>query len=181
MSSSNPSLTSVALNVVEQYEGASRQLLQACSSRVRRESRRIHERVSGFVESRRVPLLNDAVKFSLLDAESKAWGLVDKSIAFGCDRMDELTQRVARDAKQGLKQFASALEAVESAVEGAPKEVLTTLGLPGAQMSLAVATSVASGASALSSRIEGEQADEPVAGELVVAPARAPRGRRSRG
>ena len=69
-------LSTIAIDVVGQYHLAGQHLARAYQSGVQRAAGAISERFATALQSRELPLVNDAVKASLIEAQQQVAGLV---------------------------------------------------------------------------------------------------------
>jgi hypothetical protein len=161
---SNPTFTSVALDVVGQYNQAGKQLVRAYRAGSERVVRNVNERFAAALDARPLPLVSPEVKSSLIGAQQMLAGLVSTGIAAGTGRADAGIDGVARSVKNGIEGLAGARERIGNAFDVSALDSVGTLALPLAQVSLEIAHRVARGSRNLSERIAGE--------EIAVAPAK---------
>jgi hypothetical protein len=162
---STQTFTSVALNVVGQYNQAGKQLVRAYRAGSERVVRNVNERFAAVLDTRALPLVTDSVKSSLIDAQQVLAGFVSSGVAIGSDRADAGIDSVARGVKSGIEGLAGAGARIEGAFDVSALDTVGTLALPLAQVSLEIANRVAQGSKTLSERVIGE--------EIVAAPVKA--------
>jgi hypothetical protein len=162
---STQTFTSVALNVVGQYNQAGKQLVHAYRAGSDRVVRNVNERFAAALDARSLPLVTDVVKSSLIDAQQLLAGFVSSGVAKGTDRADAGIDSVARGVMSGIEGLAGAGARLESAFNVQALDTVGTLTLPLAQVSLEIANRVAQGSKVVSERVAGE--------EIVATPVKA--------
>src|SRR6476620_6414608 len=80
---STPSLSTVAIDVVGQYHLAGQHLARAYQTGVQRAAGALTERFVAAVQSRELPLIDEAVKTSLIDAQRRVASIVVDSLRAG--------------------------------------------------------------------------------------------------
>ena len=105
---SNQTFTSVAINVVGQYNQAGKQLVHAYRAGSERVVRNVNERFAAILDARSLPLVTDGVKSSLIDAQQVLSGFVSSGVAMGTDRADTGIDNVARGVKSDRESDAAA-------------------------------------------------------------------------
>ena len=164
------SFSSVASNVVGQYSQVGKLIVGAYRTGAQRLVSGATSRYAAFLDSRSLPLVNDAVKASLIDAQKQITGLVEGGIVTGSDRAERAIDLVADGVNGGIERAAATAERVESAFNTTAITTVGTLTMPVAQISLEIANRAVEGTKRLSSRVVG--ADAEIA-EVVAAPKRA--------
>ncbi len=157
--------TSVALNVVGQYNQAGKQLVRAYRAGSDRVVRNVNERFASMLDTRSLPLVTETVKASLIDAQQVLAGFVSTGMSAGSDRADAGIDGLARGVKSGIEGLAGAGARIETAFNVQALDTVGTLTLPLAQVSLEIAHQVVKGSKMLSERVAGE--------EIIVAPVKA--------
>jgi hypothetical protein len=153
----NQTFTSVALNVVGQYNQAGKQLVHAYRAGSDRVVRNVNERFAAALDARSLPLVTDSVKASLIDAQQVLAGFVTSGVAAGTDRADAGIDTVARGVASGIEGLAGAGARIETAFNVQALDTVGTLAMPLAQVSLEIANRVANGSKLVSERVAGEE------------------------
>ena len=162
---STQNFTSVALNVVGQYNQAGKQLVRAYRAGSERVVRNVNERFAAILDRRALPLVTDTVKSSLIDAQQVLAGFVSTGVSLGSDRADAGIDSVTRGVKSGIEGLAGAGARIETAFNVQALDTVGTLVMPLAQVSLEIAHRVAQGSKRVSERVAGE--------EVIAAPVKA--------
>jgi hypothetical protein len=169
--------STVAINVVGQYNQAGKQLVNAYRAGSDRVVRNVNERFAAMLDARSLPLVTETVKSSLIDAQQVLSGFVTSSVAMGSDRAESGIDNVARGVKTGIEGLAGAGARIETALNVQALDTVSTLALPLAQVSLEIAHRVAKGSKRVSERVAG---DEVIAAPVkAVAKKRVQRARRA--
>ena len=158
--------SSVAINVVGQYNQAGKQLVRAYRAGSDRVVRNVNERFAAMLDARSLPLVTETVKASLIDAQQVLAGFVSTGVSAGSDRADAGIDGIARGVKSGIEGLAEAGARVETAFNVQALDTVSTLTLPLAQVSLEIAHRVNKGSKTLVERVAGEEVE-------VVAPVKA--------
>jgi hypothetical protein len=135
-------LTSVAKNVVGQYDHAGKQLVGAWRAGTTRAVDAVNRRFAQVVESRALPLATDDVKKSLIDAQAKIAGLVSFGLGLPARGTDVALDRVSRGVTRGIDRVSETAIRVESAFSTTALDSASKLALPAAYVSLQVASFV---------------------------------------
>lgn len=146
-------LSSIAKNVIGQYDLAGQQLLGAWRSGAALAVGAVNRRFAAVVESRSLPLLSDEVKQSLIDAETQVASLLSFGLALPADGAGVAIDGVARRMADRIDQFASTASTIEAAVTPSPINVASKLAMPAAYVSLELANAVVRGSARLSERV----------------------------
>jgi len=154
--------TSVAINVVGQYNQAGKQLVRAYRVGAERAVHGVNERFASAVNARSLPLVNHAVKASLIDAQQLLSGFVATGLDLGSNGADLTIDRVARGVKGGIERISDTTAGIESALNTSALNTVGILALPMAHVSLELANKLAQGSKRLSDRVAGD-------GEVVSA------------
>lgn len=175
---STQTLASIAMNVVGQYNEAGKQLVRAYRAGTERAVEAVSERFATTVNARSLPLVNDTVKGSLIDAQQQVAGLVSFGLGLGANGADTVIEQVSRRVNSGIERLSDITTGVEAAFETQALEKVGVFVLPAAYASLELASVVAQGTKRLSDRVAG--ADEEIVAEPVkpAAKKRAPRAAR---
>jgi len=150
--------TSVAINVVGQYNQAGKQLVRAYRVGTERAVRGVNERFADVVNARSLPLVNGAVKSSLIDAQQHLTGFVATGLDLGSNGADLTIDRVARGVKGGIERVSDVTAGIESALNTSALDTVAILALPVAHVSLELASQLAQGSKRLSDRVAGNDA-----------------------
>ena len=142
-------LSTIAIDVVGQYHLAGQHLARAYQSGVQRAAGAISERFATALQSRELPLVNDAVKASLIEAQQHVAGLVAEGLRASSVAVATFNDRIAEGVKSGIERMAGTAARVDAALDRDDTRTLSVLALPSAQLSLSVANAVADGAKRL--------------------------------
>lgn len=156
MSNQSQSLSSIAIEIVERYQQAAQHLVNAWQAGVERTARSECERFATAVRQN-TPLLDDAVRSGLIDARQRASSILVDGVRSGSKALATASERDARTAREGIERIADTVERVDNAFGGKTARTLALLGLPSAQVSLAIANAVAEGAQRLEAGVTGEE------------------------
>jgi hypothetical protein len=167
---STQTLSSVAIDVVEQYHQAGQHLARAYQAGVQRAAEALCERFAAGVNGGQSPLLSEGYKSSLIAAQQRIAGIVVEQLRAGSERVAPTHDRIAGDTKSGIERWAGD----SSRVDANGADTLALINLPAAQASLAVASAIAQGAKRLSDTVAGGQDAIEVA--EVATPKRVKRG-----
>jgi len=168
---STPSLSSIAIDVVDRYHQAGRHLVAAYKSGVDQAERKFNEGLAKAGDAQALPAVDESVRASLIEVQRQFASTLAKGLRAGSDRVAELNDRLAERAKSDIERLAGAT----SGIDAGTAEALALFGLPTAQISLAVATAVSEGAKRIGERVDAA-ATEVVETEVVRAK---PRTRRA--
>jgi hypothetical protein len=152
-------LSTIAIDVVGQYHLAGQHLARAYQSGVQRAAGAISERFATALQSRELPLVNDAVKASLIEAQQHVAGLVAEGLRASSAAVATFNDRVAEGVKTGIERMAGTAARVDAALERDDTRTLSVLALPSAQLSLSVANAVADGAKRLGENMLAAEAN----------------------
>jgi hypothetical protein len=146
---STATLSTIAIDVVGQYHLAGQHLARAYQTGVQRAAGALSERFATALQSRELPLVNDAVKASLIEAQQHVAGVVAESLRASSAAIATMNDRIAEGVKSGIERMAGTAARVDAALERDDGRTLNVLALPSAQLSLSVASAVADGAKRL--------------------------------
>jgi len=152
---STQTLTSVAMNVVGQYNQAGKQLVRAYRAGTARAVDAVNERFASAVNARSLPLVNDQVKSSLIDAQQQAAGFVTFGLGLPASGADITIDQVARRVNMGIERISGTTARIETAFDTTALEKVGVFALPMAHVSLELANVVAKGSKRLSARVAG--------------------------
>ena len=161
----SPTLTSVATRVVGQYGQIGKLLVGSYRSGARRLAGSANTSYAAFLEGRSMPLVNQAVKDSLIAIEKRVVAFVEGGIVRGSDRAEQVIAQVADGVTRGIERVSGAADRVETAFGTKAISRVGGLSVPAAQVSLELATLALEGTKRLSARI----ADEAVVATPVKA------------
>jgi hypothetical protein len=156
---STQTYSSVALDVVGQYQLAGKHLVRAYTTGVDKVARAIDERFAAAVQARELPLVGEAVKSSLIEAQQKVSGFVVGGLRAGSHRVDAANDQLASGVKGGIERLVGAANRIDAALDSKTGDTVALFGLPSAQFSLAVASAIAEGAKRLEERVSAEGGD----------------------
>lgn len=148
-------LSSVASNVVDQYSQVGKLLVGTYRAGAQRIVSGTNTRYAEFVNSRSLPLVNEAVKASLIEVQQQLAGLVEGGIASGSDRAEQAIDLVAGGINGGIQRIVATSERVETAFDTTAITTVGNLTLPAAQISLEIANRAVEGTKRLSARVVG--------------------------
>jgi len=160
-------LSSVASNVVGQYSQVGKLIVGTYRAGAQRFVNGANTRYAEFVNSRSLPLVNGAVKASLIDVQQQIAGLVEGGITRGTDRAEQAIDLVAGGLNGGIRRIAATKERVETAFDTTALTTVGALTLPAAQISLEIANRAVEGTKRLSARVIGTEPEVVVAKPVV--------------
>ena len=156
---STQTLSSVASNVVGQYSQVGKLIVGTYRAGAQRFVSGANTRYAEFLNSRSLPLMNEAVKASLIDVQQQIAGLVEGRITSGCYRAEQVIDFVAGGVNGGIQRIAATAGRVETAFDTSAITTVGSLTMPAAQVSLAIANRAVEGTKRLSGRVIGDQAE----------------------
>jgi hypothetical protein len=164
------SLSSVASSVVGQYTTVGKLILSAYRDGAQRLVSGANERYATFLNSRALPMLDNNVKATLIDAQTKFAGMIEGGIKAGTQRAEQAIDFVAGGVNGGIQRVAETSGKIEKALNTEALSTVATVAiLPVAQVSLTIADRVVEGTKRLSARVAGAQAAVEEAQAEVVA------------
>jgi hypothetical protein len=172
---STPSLSTVAIDVVGQYHLAGQHLARAYQTGVKRAADAMSERFAAALQSRELPLIDETVKSSLIDAQRHVAGIIADGLRAGSVAIASINDKVADSVKGSIERMAGTAARVDAALDRKDTGTINVLGMPSAQLSLSVANAVAEGAKRLGDRLVGDEAvvvEAPVVAKPVRRAAR---------
>ena len=173
-------LTSVALNVVGQYNQAGKQLVRAYRAGTERAVGAVNERFASTVNARSLPLVTDTVKGSLIDAQQQVAGMVSFGLSMGANGADLAIDQVSTRVGKGIERLSGSTVRVENLIGSSALQTVGTLAMPVALASLELANVVANGSKRLSDRVAGaEEVVVAAPAKKTAAKKRAARSRRA--
>lgn len=167
---STPTLSSVTRDVLGQYTQVGKLVFATYRAGVRRIVSGNNQRYAAALDSRALPLVNDAVKASLIRAHGQLGDALGGGIVSGADRAERAIDFVASGVTHGIRRLAATVERVEAAFDTTVITTVGTLTMPAAQISLGIANRAVEGTKRLSARVIGAEAD---VGEATAATRRA--------
>jgi len=170
-------LSSVASNVVGQYSQVGKLIVGTYRAGAQRFVNGANTRYAEFVNSRSLPLVNGAVKASLIDVQQQIAGLVEGGITRGTDRAEQAIDLVAGGLNGGIRRIAATKERVETAFDTTALTTVGALTLPAAQISLEIANRAVEGTKRLSARVIGTEPEVVVTKPAVKKAARRTKAR----
>lgn len=178
---STQTISSVASNVVGQYSQVGKLIVGAYRDGAQRLVNGANTRYVSFLNSRTLPLVNDAVKASLINAQNQITGAVVGGINSGSDRAVQAIDYVAGGVNGGIQRAATTAGRVEEAFDTQAISTAGTLAMPVAQVSLEIANRAVAGTKRLSARVAGaEEEVAEVVGEVDRVVTKAVRGAKAR-
>lgn len=156
---STQTLSSVAIDVLGQYTQVRKLVLATYRARVLRGVSEGNKRYAAVLDSRALPLVNEAVKASLVQVHDQVTGALGNGIVSAADRADQGIDFVADGVNKGIQRIATAVERVETAFDTTAITTIATLTMPAAQISLTIANRAVEGTKRLSTRVMGAEAE----------------------
>ena len=156
---STQSLSSVASHVVGHYSQAGKIIVGSYRTGARRLADSVNARYATFLNSRSLPLVNEAVKASLIDVQQRISEALAGGIASGTERAEQAIDFVAGGVNGGIQRAAATAERVETAFNTTAISTVGTLTMPVAQVSLEIAKRAVAGTKRLSARVAGAEDD----------------------
>jgi hypothetical protein len=167
---STQTLSSVTSDVLGQYTQVGKLVLATYRAGVRRIVNSGNTRYAAVLNSRALPLVNEAVRSSLIQAHDQITGALGDGIVSGADRAEQAIDFVAGGVDNGIQRIAATVERVETAFDTTVVTTVRTLTMPAAQISLGIANRAVEGTKRLSARVIGAEA---VVAEAVATTPRA--------
>ena len=152
---STQTLSSVAMNVVGQYNEAGKQLVHAWRTGTERAVGAVNERFASAVNTRSLPLVTDDVKASLIDAQRQITGIVSFGMGLGASGADIALDQVALRVSNGIVRVADTTNRVETAFNTSALDKVGVFAMPVAYVSLELANVAVQGSKRLSERVAG--------------------------
>ena len=118
-----------------------------------------NKRYAAVLDSRALPLVNEAVKASLVHVHDQVSGALGNGIVSAADRAEQAIDFVADGVNNGIQRIAAAVERVETALDTTVITTVGTLTMPAAQISLSIANRAVESTKRLSARVVGAEAD----------------------
>lgn len=156
---STQTLSSVTRDVLGQYTQVGKLVLATYRAGVRRIVSGNNKRYAAVLDSRALPLVNQAVKASLIRAHDQVTGALGDGIVSGADRAERAIDFVAGGVNNGIQRIAATFERVETVFDTTVITTVGTLTMPAAQISLGIANRAVEGTKRLSARVIGAEAD----------------------
>ena len=156
---STQTLSSVASHVVGRYSQAGKLIVDTYRAGAQRIVNGANTRYVAFLNSRSLPLVNAAVKASLIDVQQQLAGLVEGGITSGSDRAGQAIDLLAGGVNNGIQRLAATAERVESAFDTTAITTVGSLAMPAARVSLEIANLAVAGTKRLSARVIGADAE----------------------
>jgi hypothetical protein len=156
---STQTLSSVASDVVGQYSRVGKLVVGAYRTSAQRLVSGANTRYAAFLNNRSLPLVNEAVKASLIDAQQQISGAVVGGITSGSDRAEQAIELLAGGVNGGIRRLAATAERVEAAFDTTAISTASILTMPVVQVSLEIANRAVDGTKRLSARVTGADAD----------------------
>lgn len=154
---STQTFSTVAHTVVGQYSQVGKLIVGAYRTGAQRLVSGANARYVDFLNSRALPLVNEAVKASLIDVQQQIAGAVVGGIATGSDRAEQAIDLVAGGVNGSIARAVATVDRVETAFD---TKAITTVGqltMPVAQVSLEIANRAVEGTKRLSARVVGAE------------------------
>ncbi len=132
-------LNAVAADVVGQYALAGKHLVQAYRLGTQRVVEQISERYSSMLNSTAMPMVDESVRTSLLNAHQQMTGFFVGGVARATEQADLAIDRMTSTTTENLKRLGGVSERIEAVVGTPVVETLSKVNLPIAQLSLQIA------------------------------------------
>ena len=166
---STPTFTSVAARAVGQYAQVGKLIVDGYRSGARRLARGANSRYAAFLEARELPLVNPAVKASLIGIEKGVVAIIEEGIVRGSDRAEQVIGKVSDRVTQGIRRVAETAARVETAFDTKAISRVGGFSMPAANASLSLSSLALEGTKRLTARVAEGTA------QLAAAPAKAKR------
>lgn len=171
---STQNLSSVTIDTIGHYHQAGRQLARAYERGLQRAADAIGEQLTNFLDTRELPLVDADVKSSVIEAQRQVSAILVGAVRANNERVAAVNDRIAENAKSGVVTLAGHAERIGTAFNDDAVDTLARLGMPSAQLSLALAKAVANGVNRIG---EGTDAVAVETVDAEPAPKRAARRR----
>jgi len=165
---STQTLSSVATHVVGQYGQIGKLIVGTYRAGAQRFVSGANTRYAAFLNSRSLPLVNEAVKASLIDVQQQFAGLVEGGITSGSNRAEQAIDFLAGGVNNGIQRIAATAERVETAFDTTAITTVGSLTMPAAQVSLEIANRAVEGTKRLSARVIGAEAEVAATAKRAV-------------
>jgi len=165
---STQTLSSVATHVVGQYSQVGKLIVGTYRAGAQRFVSGANTRYAAFLNSRSLPLVNEAVKASLIDVQQQFAGLVEGGITSGSNRAEQAIDFLAGGVNNGIQRIAATAERVETAFDTTAITTVGSLTMPAAQVSLEIANRAVEGTKRLSARVIGAEAEVAATAKRAV-------------
>jgi hypothetical protein len=146
-------LNAVAIDVVGQYGLASKHLVQAYRLGTQRVVEQINERYSSLVNASSLPMVDESIRASLLNAHQQFTGFFVGGVARATEQADLAIDKITDGTTQGIKRLGDAGERFEAMVGAPVVDAMTKVNMPIAQMSLQIAGQVVENSKRLVERV----------------------------
>jgi hypothetical protein len=176
---STQTLSTVAINVVGQYNQAGKHLVRAYRTSTERAVGAVNERFAAAVNARPLPLVSENVKSSLITAQQHLVNLVAGGLSASANGADATIDQLARGAKGGIERIAETGTKIETVFNTSVLDTVNVLALPAAYVTLEIGSLVNQRSKQLSERMTGT-GEETVAEAPVKKPAAKKRAARTR-
>ena len=165
---STQTLSSVATHVVGKYGQIGKLIVGTYRAGAQRFVSGANTRYAAFLNSRSLPLVNEAVKASLIDVQQQFAGLVEGGITSGSNRAEQAIDFLAGGVNNGIQRIAATAERVETAFDTTAITTVGSLTMPAAQVSLEIANRAVEGTKRLSARVIGAEAEVAATAKRAV-------------
>lgn len=164
-------LNAVAVDVVGQYALASKHLIQAYRLGTQRVVDQISERYSAMLSNPALPVVDETVRTSLLNAHQQMTGFFVGGVARATEQADLAIDRMTSATTESLKRLGSVSERIEAVVGTPVVETLSKVNLPVAQLSLSIAGQAVENSKRLVEQVAGSEDLATASVEAVAAAA----------
>ncbi len=168
---STTTLNAVAVDVVGQYALAGKHLVQAYRLGTQRVVDQMSERYSAFVNGGSLPMVDESIRTSLLNAHQQMTGFFVGGVARATEQADLAIDRVSMTTAEGIKRLGGVSERFEAVVGAPVVETMTKVNLPIAQLSLQIAGQAVENSKRLVETVAGSEDLASASVEAVAAAA----------
>ena len=150
-------LNTVAIDVVGQYGLAGKHLVQAYRLGTQRVVDQINERYSAMLGAQSLPMVDETVRSSLLNAHRQMTGFFVGGVARATEQADLAIDRLTSGTTEGIKRLGGVGERLEAVVGTPVVDTMTKVNMPIAQLSLKIADQVVENSKMLVERVAANE------------------------
>lgn len=165
---STQTLSSVATHVVGQYGQVGKLIVGTYRTGAQRLVSGANTRYAAFLNGSSLPLVNEAVKASLVDVQQQFAGLVEGGITSGSDRAERAIKVLTGGINGSIQRIAATTERVETAFDTTALTTVGSLTMPVAHVSLEIANRAVEGTKRLSARVIGAEVEVAATAKRAV-------------
>jgi hypothetical protein len=152
---STPTFASVATRTVGQYGQVGKLIVDGYRSGARRLAQGANSRYAAFLDSRELPLVNNAVKTSLIGIERGVVALLEEGVNRSTDRAEQVIGKTAEGVTRGIRRVAETAARVEAAFETKAISKVSGFTIPAANASFSLSSLALEGTKRLSGKVAG--------------------------